>query len=332
MDRERDLAAVHDARRVAILGARFPDLSVEEEVLASVGVEIRSGEGSSSDAIAEEARGAEVILTGPSPRFDARTLQRVTCRGIVRYGVGTDSIDLDAAARRGMWVAYVPDYGTEAVALHAITLMLAGLRRLLMADAVVKGGGWGFDGLRPLHAPSALTAGVIGFGRIGRRTALQLSALGFRVVAHDPFADISEAIVECASLEMLLRESDVVSLHTPGRMDATPLLGRDEIAALRQGAVLVNTARGSLIDHAALVEGLVRGRPGVAALDVYPDEPPELSSFEGVMDRVILTPHMAWYTEESELDLRTKAAEEARRILIGEPPLNPVASPVEPAT
>jgi D-3-phosphoglycerate dehydrogenase len=319
-------------RRVAILGTRYADFSVEEQVLASLRIEIRSGNGTSGDAIAEEAAGAEVVLTGSSPRFDAPTLERLTCRGIVRYGVGTDSIDLDTAARRGMWVAYVPDYGTEAVTLHAVTLILAGLRRLTAADVLVKTGGWGLDELRPLHAPSALTAGVIGFGRIGAGTAVQLSALGFRVLAHDPYAEIPEGVAEAASLESLLRESDVISLHTPGRTDSNPLIGRDEIAQLKRGAVLVNTARGSLIDQARLIEGLAKDRPAIAALDVYPEEPPDLSSFEDVMERVILTPHMAWYTEESELDLRIKAAEEARRILVGKPPLNAAASPLEGIT
>ncbi|MGH2694340.1 MAG: C-terminal binding protein [Actinomycetota bacterium] len=332
LGRDRASGGVSRPRRVAILGTRYTDFSIEEQILAPLGIEIRCGEGSSSEAIAEEAGGADVILAGSAPRFDAPTLKRLTCRGIVRYGVGTDSIDLDYAGRCGIWVAYVPDYGTEAVSLHAVTLILAGLRRLVAADALVKEGRWGLDHFRPLHAPSALTAGVIGFGRIGARTASELSALGFRVLAHDPFAHVSEEFAEAASLESLLRESDVVSLHTPGRPDSRPLIGRDEIAQLKQGAVLVNTARGSLIDEAALAEGLAEGRPGIAALDVYSEEPPDLSSFQSVMDRMILTPHMAWYTEESELDLRTKAAEEARRILIGEPPLNPAASPLEGTT
>jgi D-3-phosphoglycerate dehydrogenase / 2-oxoglutarate reductase len=314
-------------RRVAILGTRYTDFSVEERVLGSLPIEIHSGNGSSGDSIAEIAGEAEVILAGSPPRFDESTLKRLTCRGIVRYGAGTDSIDLDAAARRGMWVAYVPDYGTEAVSLHAVTLILAALRRVTVADGLVKRREWGFDRLRPLHLPSALTAGVIGFGRIGSETARQLSGLGFRVLAHDPYADIPVGLAEAASLEALLREADIVSVHAPGRPDSKPLIGREEIARLRPGAVLVNTARGSLIEHAALIEGLRKDRPAIAALDVYPEEPPDVSSFEDVGDRVILTPHMAWYTEESELDLRTKAAEEARRILVGEPPLNPAVAP-----
>jgi D-3-phosphoglycerate dehydrogenase len=318
-----------DTRHVAILGTRFPDFSIEEQVLASLRVVIRAGEGSSSDAIADEAGDAEVILAGSSPRFDAPTLKRLSCSGIVRYGVGTDSIDLDTAARRGMWVAYVPDYGTESVSIHAVTLILAGLRRLVAADVLVKRGRWGLDRLRPLHAPSALTAGVVGCGRIGSRTATLLSALGFRVLAHDPYSRTPDGAAERSTLEALLHESDVVSLHASRHSGSEALIGRNEIAQMKPGAVLVNTARGSLIDPRALVDGLKEGRPGIAALDVYGDEPPAVSLFEPVIERMILTPHMAWYTEESEVDLRTRAAEEARRILIGEPPMNPAASPME---
>jgi D-3-phosphoglycerate dehydrogenase len=316
-------------QHVAILGTRWADFSIEKQVLTPLGVEIRSGDGTSSEAVAQEAGGADVILAGSSPRFDAPTLKRLTCRGIVRYGVGTETIDLDAAARRGMWVAFVPDYGVEAVSIHAITLVLAGLRRLVEADALVKAGDWGLERLRPLHSPSALTAGVIGFGRIGSRVASHLSALGFRVLGHDPYAPIQEGLAESAPLGELVRAADVISLHAPHHRESGPLIGKKEIEQMKPGAVLVNTARGALIDHGALVDGLATGRPGIAALDVYPQEPPDVSIFQPVINRTILTPHMAWYTEESEADLRLRAAEEARRILIGEPPMNVAASPLD---
>jgi D-3-phosphoglycerate dehydrogenase / 2-oxoglutarate reductase len=316
-------------RYVAILGTRWPDFSIEERVLAPLAVDIRSGSGASAQEVVETAGSAEVILAGSSPRFDEPTLERLTCRGIVRYGVGTDSIDLDAAARGGKWVAYVPDYGTEAVSLHALTLILAGLRRLVEADLLVKQGGWGLHDLRPLHAPSELTAGVVGFGRIGSTTAAHLSALGFRVLAFDPYASIPETLAASSSLDRLLREADVVSLHAPRSTDSQPLIRRREIATMKHGAVLVNTARGSLIDDGALVEGLAQGTPGVAALDVYSHEPPDVSLYEPVIDRTILTPHMAWYTEESETELRLSAAQEARRILLGETPVNVAASPLK---
>ncbi|MGH3329269.1 MAG: NAD(P)-dependent oxidoreductase, partial [Streptomycetales bacterium] len=228
------------------------------------------------------------------------------------------------------------DYGTEAVAVHAVTLALAGIRRLREADAVVRQGGWGFAALRPLHLPSAMTAGVIGFGRIGRRTAGLFAALGFRTLAHDPYVPVTPggspgAPAVPASLHDLLAACDLVSLHAPGRPGDPPLLDAAALDAVKAGAVLVNTARGALIDLPALVAGLRRDRPRIAALDVFPAEPVEIADFPpDVADRLILTPHMAWYTEESEADLRTKAAQEAARLLRGEPPRDVVVDPGRP--
>ena len=312
-----------------MLGTRYPDLSIEEEILEPLGAQIVAGNGASSDAIVEQAADADVILAGSGPRFDAFTLGRLRARAIVRYGVGTESIDLPAASARGMWVAYVPDYGTEAVAVHAVTLALAGVRRLIAADRSVRDGNWSFAEIRPLHLPSAMTASVVGLGRIGRRVAEIFAAVGFSVRAHDPFLDEFPFPVEAVSLRAALA-SDVISLHAPGRPDGTPLIGADEIASMSSGSVLVNTSRGSLIDQDALIEGLRSGAPAVAGLDVFATEPPDLQVFADVADRVIYSPHMAWYSEESEVDLRTKAAHEAARLLEGEEPANPIVRPREP--
>jgi D-3-phosphoglycerate dehydrogenase len=317
-----------DHATVAILGTRYDDFAVEESVLSPRGVRVVSGAGASPDDIVAQASGAAVIMAGSRPRFDAGVVGKLSCAGIVRYGVGVESIDLDAAARAGMWVAYVPDYGTDAVALHAATLLLAATRRLIEADATVKRGGWGIGELRPLHAPRSLTVGIVGLGRIGRRVAELLGPFGFRLIGHDPYADVEAAGggVRSVDLDDLLAESDAITLHVPGRSDGRPLLGPTELGRLKSGAVLVNTARGSLIDQTALVEGLAAGTLALAALDVFADEPPG-DVFRDVAERVILTPHMAWYTEESEYDLRSKAAREALRILDGEAPVNAAAKP-----
>jgi D-3-phosphoglycerate dehydrogenase / 2-oxoglutarate reductase len=315
---------------VAILGTRYVDFSIEERVLAGRGVRLRSGEGASAEGIVSEAGDAEVILSGGSPQFDAAVIDRLDCRAIVRYGVGVDSVDLDAAARAGMWVSFVPDYGTEAVALHTVSLLLASLRGLIAADALVKSGGWGLQELRPLHLPQALTVGIVGLGRIGRRVAELLSPFSFKLLGFDVAVEAATLglSLEPASFELLLRTSDVVTLHVPGPSDGRPLLGAKELGWLKEGSLLVNTARGSLIDRGALVRGLLEGRPAKAALDVFSPEPPG-AAFESVSERVILTPHMAWYTEESESDLREKAANEALRILDGLPPLHIAAGPQE---
>jgi D-3-phosphoglycerate dehydrogenase len=316
---------------VAILGTRYDDFAIEEEALAPLGARVVSGDGGTPESIHDVAASADVVLAGSRPRFDATVLEGLRCRGIVRYGIGTDSIDLVAAADRGIAVARVSDYGTEAVAFHAVTLATALLRRLVEADRTVRGGGWGVAGLRPLRQPSGLTAGVVGYGRIGRQAAAYLTGLGMQVLAHDEYVDVPAGHgVSPASLDELLGRSDVVTLHAPGSPDGTPLLDEARLGSMRPGSVLVNTARGSLVDVAALVRGLIAGRPAGAALDVFPTEPPDVSVFDEVADRVILTPHMAWYTEESEVDMRRKAAAEAVRLLRGEPlqdPVTPVPAP-----
>jgi D-3-phosphoglycerate dehydrogenase len=320
---------VSHAPVVAILGTRYPDFGIEESILGPHGATLVAGDGGTGAAIAEQASGATVVLAGSGPRFDAATIGRLTCLGIVRYGVGVETVDVEAAGRAGMWVANVPDYGTDAVALHSVSLMLAALRRLPQADDIVRSRRWGFAELRPLHAPETLTVGIVGFGRIGRRVAAMLQPFGFNLVAFDAHVDAAGVGPEVRAVEFdeLISISDVVALHAPADPDGPALLGPAEIGEMKPGSILVNTARGSLVDLDALEAGLLAGAPAFAALDVYPEEPPG-RRLERLGDRVLLTPHMAWYTEESELDLRAKAAHEALRIIQGLAPLNVIARPV----
>jgi D-3-phosphoglycerate dehydrogenase len=310
---------------VAVLGTRYRDFSVEESALGPLGATIVSGPGATPEEILAVAGEADAVLAGSAPRFTAEVLSRLRCRGIVRYGVGTDSVDLEAARRHGIAVARVADYGTEAVAFHAVATACALIRRLPDGDRTIRDGGWGFAPLRPLHLPSTTTVGIVGFGRIGRQAAACFRGLGFAVVAYDELAPVPpETGVRTVDLPTLLATSDVVSLHAPGSPDGSPLLDAAALARMRAGSVLVNTARGSLVDIPALVAGLAEGRPARAGLDVFPGEPADIAAFAGVEDRVLLTPHMAWYTEESEHDLRRKAAAETVRLLTGLPLLDPV--------
>ena len=314
---------------VAVLGTRYPNLAVEREILGS-DVMVVGGNGHEADAIVDVARNATVIIAGSSPRFTQDVIARLDrCKGIVRAGIGVDSVDLEAARAAGLWVSNVPDYGTEAVALHAVALALAGVRRLIEADSLVRSGKWDIDPISPIHMPSAMTAGVVGYGRIGRRVGGLLLALGFaRVMAHDPHASIDDRGVEPVSLDRLLGSSDLVTLHAPaGDTGVGPLVSRREMSLMKEGSILVNTARGSLVDLAELGLALARGAPRIAALDVFEDEPPDLSAFAEISDKLILTPHMAWYSEETQLDLRIECATQARQLLDGRAPANAVIKP-----
>ena len=315
---------------IAVLGTRYPDLAIEAEILGVAEGDLRAGAGSSPEEILAVAGDADVVLAGSGPKFTADVIAALACRAIVRYGVGTESVDLDAARAAGMWVARVADYGTEAVATHAVTLALAAARRVPAAHAGVLSGRWQVASLGPLHLPSASTVGLLGFGRIGRHAARQFAGLGYAVIAHDPMVPVAGQIdgVEEVSFADLLARSDILSLHLPGNPDGRPVLDADAISRLKPGSVVVNTARGSLIDLAALSAGLRRGVPAFAALDVLPVEPPsDLSVFEELSDRVLLTPHMAWYSVESQEDLRRKAARAALAVLRGETPPDWVVRP-----
>lgn len=315
-------AEVAGAPVVALLGTRYPDLDVERQILDPLGARLVTGPADDADAIVGTAGGATVIIAGSGPRFDAAVLARLRCTLIVRAGVGVDTIDLAAARAHGIAIANVPDYGTEAVAQHTLALVLAALRRLPAADRTVRAGGWGLDAVRPVHLPGALTAGVLGHGRIGARVAHLLGAVGFgRVLAHDAHQPPRAPGVDAADLDTVLATADVVTLHVPAT-DGAPLINASRLSLMRPGSVLVNTARGSLVDAAALAGALRAGAPAFAALDVHVSEPPDLTVFDGVTDRLLLTPHMAWYSEESATELRHRAAEEARRGLRGQPPLH----------
>ncbi len=314
---------------VAVLGTRYPDLSIERDILGSEVIIVR-GDGADPESIIETARGASVIIAGSSPRFTPEVIGRLDhCRAIIRAGIGVDSIDLEAAGSAGIWVLNVPDYGTDAVALHTIALSLAALRRLLYADSLVRSGSWGIEPLAPIHMPDSMTAGVIGYGRIGRRVAGLLKVLGFeRVLAHDPYTDVEDPGVEMSDLDALLESSHLVTLHAPpDRNGESHLISSRELELMRPDAILVNTARGSLIDAPALARALAGGAPRIAALDVFESEPPDLGVFDAVRDRLIFTPHMAWYSVETERELRMKAARQARIMLAGRRPDRAVVSP-----
>jgi len=278
------------------------------------------------DEVMKRAAYAEAILLGARFQFTAERLASLKlCRVIVRYGVGVDNVDLAAATARGITVSCVPDYCVEEVATHAIALLLSLHRQLDAYSFRARGGQLGIDGVHPIRRLSTLTFGVVGFGRIGRETATRAEALGMRILAYDPFledAAIRRFGAEPRPLDSLLAESDAVSLHVPLTEATRDLLGRDRIALMKTGALLINVGRGGLVDETALAEALASGRLGGAGLDVTSVEPlppghPLLSAAN-----TILTPHVAWYSTGAQRELQVKAAEEASRVLRGQAPFN----------
>ena len=248
------------------------------------------------------------------------------CRVIVRYGVGVDNIDSQAAKEKGIYVANVPDYGSEDVAEHALALLLAATRRIATRNRDVRDGQWGIGQREPMFRLAGKILGVVGFGRISRCFVQKASGIGFkRILVVDPLLtdkQASQAGVTRVNLDTLCREADFISLHAPLTPDTHHLIGEVELAKMKPSAVLVNTSRGGLIDEQALINALLQQRIFAAGLDVFESEPLSAKSPLLQMDNTLCTDHTAWFTEESVVELQSKAAHEVRRAFEGEHPLN----------
>lgn len=267
-------------------------------------------------------RDADAILLWHHVELPAAVLQAFPrCRVICRNGVGYDNVDVQAAGEVGIPVCNVPDYGTEEVADHAVALVLALTRGLLPAFRDVRAGHWNWRSAKPVRRTSSQTAGIIGLGRIGTAAALRLKALGFRVAFHDPYlvdgAEKALGIVRCRTLDELLEQSDVVSVHTPLTSETRHLIGAQTIARMKPGAMIVNTARGPVAHEPSLVEALRSGRIAGAGLDVV-DREPRVDPFLLDHPNCIVTPHSAFYSEESWQEMRRKSAWTVLEVLRGQ--------------
>jgi C-terminal binding protein len=273
------------------------------------------------------ASDADVFLV-QDIRLTARVIDQLErCRCIVRTGVGIDNIDLRAAGERGIVVCNVPDYGTEEVADHALLLLLAGARRLMPSAAAIRAGGWDLPAAFGAPRLRGKTLGLIGCGRIGTAMARRALVLGMRVVFYDPYQpdgyDKALGIERSYQLDGLLAQAQFLSLHCPLTAETRHILNARTLALLPRGAYVVNTARGPCIDQHALLGALDSGQVAYAGLDVVEREPLDDDALRHHAN-VLLTPHSAFYSVEGDRELRRKGAEEARRVLVGEPVRNPV--------
>ena len=313
---------------VVITDCDHDTVDPERAVLDGHDVELRRLQCRTPEEVAAQAGDADVLINQYVP-ITAEVLEALPrCRLVVRYGVGVDNVDVEAAARRGVWVANVPDYGRDEVADHTLALALAVLRGVVVLDRSVHQGSWDLEVIRPLRRLGTLTYGVVGCGAIGTAVARRAAGLGMRVLGYDIARVRSEPPIERVPLAELLEASQVVSLHAALTRESHHLIGADALARMRPTAFLVNTARGGLVDGAALLAALDAGALAGAALDVLETEPPdELGWRLARHPRVVATPHAAWYSEEAFLTLKTEVAREALRVLEGGQPRSPVNTP-----
>ena len=275
-----------------------------------------------------EVLGAHAIILWHGPLVTAEIVAKLkNCRVIVRNGVGFDSVDIAAAARAGIPVCNVPDYGTEEVADHAIALTLALYRQLFPLDAEAKKLGWKIEVSSKMRRLRTQTFGVVGLGRIGTATALRAKAFGFRVVFYDPYVPTGTqkalGLERLASLDELLEISDTVSVHCPLSAETRGLIGEKQIARMKRGAFLVNTARGDIVQKAPVFAALRSGQLGGAGLDVVEAEPLRTSE-EAATPNLIVTCHAAFCSIEGMVEMRSTSAKIARAAVLGEPLWNRV--------
>lgn len=296
--------------RALVTDWEFDDLEIERSGLAAAGVELVDAQCRTPEEVvaAVQESGARALLVQYAP-IDAQVLRSVDVGIVARYGVGVDNVDLEVAAQVGAIVCNAVGYGDEEVATHAASLALAALRSVPFHDRDVRAGGWDYKRGRPMPRVSERTLGVLGLGRIGQELVRLLGQFFGRVVAADPFLPEDrwpEAVESCTVAEVLAA-ADVVSLHLPLSDQTRHLIDDDALATMQPGSILVNTARGGLVDEDAVVRALDRGHLSAAALDVLETEPAPADHPLRTHPRAIVTPHTAWYSDESERVLRRMA-------------------------
>jgi D-3-phosphoglycerate dehydrogenase / 2-oxoglutarate reductase len=308
---------------VAITDSDLPSNHIEEELLEGAGLRALRADCTTGDEVIERCKGAEALIVQWVP-IGERVLDALpTVRFISRLGIGYDMIDVEAASRHGVAVANTPDYCIEEVVAHTLALILDRVRGITPHDRSMRQGAWAPIAAFPAAGrPSALTLAVIGYGRIGSRVAAAAAAIGFDVVVHDPVVPAERIAgdgLRAVNLDEALAESHVVTLHAPLTEATRHLIDAERLATMREGAVLVNTCRGGLVDEDALVEALRSGRLGGAALDVFEREPLDPDSRLRGLPQVTLSSHSAWYSPASLHDLPVYATRQVIEFLRGEP-------------
>lgn len=304
--------------KVVVSDQVFPTVHTERTLLGEIDAELVVAEGSMSEVLAVAAD-ADAILNTYLP-WDADSIRALEkCRIIARYGIGVDNVDLEAAREAGIVVTNVPDYSVEEVAVHALGLLLSALRKIPEANRKVREGAWGISEFRPIRRLSDSTVGLLGFGRIGRRLAAGVEALGGNVIVHDPFLQPSPDLPELVEFLDLLSRSDIISVHAPLTDSTRGIIDGKAVSQMRPGAILVNTSRGPLVELDAVTSALREGHLAAAALDVFDQEPLDPTRIEGVPN-LIATPHMAYYSEEALAESQRKATTQVVKVLTGQSP------------
>jgi D-3-phosphoglycerate dehydrogenase len=311
--------------RVVITDCDHDSIAPEQAVAESHGIELVLAQCRTEEDVITAAADADAIVVQYAP-ISERVLDALPrLKAIGRYGVGVDTLDVPSATARGVAVCNVPDYGTEDVSDHAIALALNLTRGLSQLDRGTRRGEHTLQPVQPLHRIAGRVFGIVGLGRIGSATGHKALGLGYRVIGCDPTRHPGERTaggIDVVPFAELLAQADVISLHVPLTEETRHLINAETLTAVKPGAVLVNTCRGGVVDTAALTDALKNGMLKGAGLDVFEEEPLPLTNPLVELENTVLTPHAAWYSEESYAELKRRAVENVIEVCAGRKPRN----------
>jgi len=308
---------------VVIADFRWEDLSCEQNIFSPNGIEIAGFQCDTEEEVLSACKEADGIITTASP-ISARVIQGMKkCKVISRYGIGYDNVDIKAASAQGIIVCNVPDYCIDEVADHAFTLIMALVRKLNPYAQSVRDGLWDYPLYKPIFRLKGKVLGLVGFGNIARNLARKAQCFGLEIIAFDPHvsgAEMEQLGVSPVSLDQLCRVSDIISVHVPLADSTRGIIGQQQLEKMKPTAILINTARGPVVNEDALISALEAKTIAGAGLDVVTKEPIDINNPLLMMPNVIVTPHMSWYSKEAEEELRIKAANNVLSVLKGENP------------
>lgn len=303
--------------KILITDCDHDNNDIEEKVLKDKGLSLTVLQCKTEDDLINECKEADILINQYAPITDKVIKSLPNLKLVVRYGVGVNNVDLVSASSHGVQVCNVPDYGMNEVADQALAMMMALTRKVVLNNNLVRQGVWDYSKSIPIFRHGVQTIGVIGVGRIGKQFAKRVNALGARVIAFDTAKRSVPDYIEMVSFEELVKESDIISIHCPADNNID-LFSTDEFSKMKKTAYLINVSRGGIVNEEALDNALKNNLIAGAALDVTNIEPLDVNSPLLKHDNFIVSPHMAWYSEEAALELKRKVAEEAARFAKGE--------------
>ena len=320
--------------KIVVTDSESDSIDIEIKEAKKIGASVVRGNCKSEDEVIDIAKDADALLVNLAP-ITRRVIEALNrCQVVVRYGIGVDNVDIQAATKAGIYVVNVPTYCIDEVSSHAATLVLAITRKLPQLDRDIRSGIWDFQRQLPIIDLKKSVLGIVGFGNIARLFIKKMKVFGIeQVLVYDPFVKDEDIRKFCAipvEFDELITTSDIISLHTPLTQDTRHLFGEAQFRKMKKTTCIVNTARGGIIDEQALYIALKEGSIAGAALDTMEMEPPKANNPLLELDNVIFTPHVAFYSETAINNLHLWAIEEAIRVLTGGIPKNIVNQKVIP--